>query len=83
MILGNRVVNDEAQILHKFDNGFGASVVRHANSYEGTSSLWELAVLKFEGDTWGITYDTPITDDVLRYSTDADIKRYLKEIEAL
>ena len=41
-----------------FENGYGASVVRHEYSYGGKSGLYELAVLDSSGD---LTYDTPIT----------------------
>ena len=49
------------QYVFKFDN-YGASVVCHDGSYGGKENLWELAVLNAEGE---ITYDTPITSDVI------------------
>ena len=41
----NKVHNGE-QRVYKFDNGYGASVIRHQYSYGGDKGLWELAVLK-------------------------------------
>jgi hypothetical protein len=48
-----------------FDNGYGASVVRHEYSYGGKDGLYELAVLDKNGD---LCYDTPITDDAVSYT---------------
>lgn len=63
-----------------FDNGFGASVVRHENSYGGTKGLFELAVLDKEGY---LNYDTPITDDVLGYLTPENVTEILIQIQDL
>lgn len=52
------------QAVWKFDNGYGASVINHAYS-RGV----ELAVLGPDGD---LTYDTPITDDVVNYIADVE-----------
>jgi hypothetical protein len=64
-----------------FANGYGASVIRNEMSYgnQNGQGLWELAVL--EGTS--LTYDTPITDDVLGHLTEADVAATLKAIEAL
>ena len=63
-----------------FDNGYGASVVRHEYSYGGKDGLYELAVLSNEGE---LTYDTPITNDVLGYLTDRDVTEVLIKIQQL
>jgi hypothetical protein len=63
----------------KFENGYGASVVRHSFSYGNEVGLWELAVL----DGLGLTYDTPITSDVVGRQTEAQIGDLLRAIEAL
>ena len=34
------------QRIYKFDNGYGASVVKHKYSYGGDKGLWELAVIE-------------------------------------
>ena len=63
-----------------FDNGFGASVVKHNFSYGGDAGLYELAVLDKDGD---ITYDTPITNDVEGYLSEEDVTQLLEQIQQL
>jgi len=63
-----------------FENEYGASVVRHEYSYGGKDGLYELAVLSNEGE---LTYDTPITNDVLGYLTDRDVTEVLIKIQQL
>ena len=57
------------QLIFKFDNGYGASVVRGPYTYGGDSGLFELAVIKFDGNRHDLVYDTPITNDVLTTSS--------------
>lgn len=72
------------QHIHKFENGYGASVVRHMFSYGSRDGLWELAVLKWHSDEeWDIDYTTPITADVLGWLTDEQVEETLKKIENL
>lgn len=78
-----RSVNGGIQKLFKFDNNYGASVVKHAHSYGGTSGKWEIAVIQFDGDDWGITYDTYITSDVIGHLSDEDVEDTLRLIQAL
>lgn len=69
------------QYIFRFPNNYGASVISGPYSYGGTRGLWELAVLIFpQGE---ITYDTPITNDVLGYQTFPDIIETLYEIKDL
>ena len=68
----------------KFENNYGASVIKHRYSYGGDQDLWELAVIKFEADgSWDLNYDTEVTSDVLGYRTDADIRDLLEQIKNL
>ena len=70
----------------RFDNGYGASIVRHEFSYGGSDGLYELAVIKFceKGDSdWGITYETKITDDVIGYLTGITAQKILEDIKSL
>lgn len=78
-----RSINGGSQVIHKFENGYGASVVQHEFSYGSEDGLSELAVLKFDGDDWNLTYDTEITDDVIGYLTEEDVQDLLVRIEKL
>ena len=64
----------------KFDNGYGASVVKHEFSYGGKDGLYELAVLDKDGN---LTYDTPITDDVIGYLRPEDVTDVMEKIQKL
>ncbi len=68
------------QAIIKFDNGFGASIVKTPYSYGGSKGLYELAVFGKDGD---ITYDTPITNDVLGYLSEAAVTQTLSKIQSL
>ena len=65
---------------YQFPNGYGASIIKNSVSYGGKSGLYELAVLDENSD---ITYDTPITNDVLGYLTLLDVTKHLKEVKNL
>jgi hypothetical protein len=64
----------------KFDNGYGASVVKGPRTYGGDQDLYELAVLDNNDD---LTYDTPVTSDVEGYLTEEDVTILLKQIQNL
>jgi hypothetical protein len=64
----------------QFANGYGASVIIGDHSYGGSDGLYELAVLDKDGS---LTYDTPITSDVLGYLTPKDVTSLLQQIAAL
>ncbi len=78
-----RSINGGSQVIHKFENGYGDSVVQHSFSYGSEDGLSELAVLKFDGDDWDLTYDTEITGDVIGYLTEEDVQDLLVRIEKL
>jgi hypothetical protein len=63
-----------------FDNGYGASVVKHEYSYGGKDGLYELAVLDKDGE---LCYDTPITEDVIGYLRDIDVTDVMEKIQQL
>ena len=74
------------QHVFRFPNGYGASVVKHRYSYGSNANLWEMAVLKFNGDAeedWEIEYGTDITSDVLGYLSDRNVLEYLGKIRDL
>lgn len=85
MISIERELNGGTQVVHKFDNGYGASVIAGGTyTYGGDEGLKELAVLKFyDGDSYELCYETEITDDVLGYLTGEDVADLLVRIEAL
>lgn len=64
----------------QFDNGYGASVVKGPYTYGGNDDLYEMAVLDSEGH---ITYDTPITDDVIGYLSIPEVNEYMIKIQEL
>lgn len=63
----------------KFENNYGASIIKHNFSYGHEDDLFELAVLYYGR----ITYSTEITEDVLGYLTNDDVMYYLSEIKDL
>lgn len=71
------------QILHRFDNGYGASVVQGPYTYGGPEGLWEIAVIKWDGDEFYLTYSTTITNDVLGHVDESGIPEILSQIESL
>lgn len=76
-------IQDGVQAKHFFPNGYGVSVVRFPGSYGFEDDLYEVAILKGTQDDWSITYDTPITDDVLGHRDEQDINNILEEVQAL
>lgn len=68
------------QLIYRFDNGYGASLIRHDMSYGGDEGLYEIAVLDSSGE---LCYDTPITDDVVGHLTMVDADIILAEIAEL
>lgn len=71
------------QWVFRFPNGYGASVIRGHYTYGGAAGLYELGVIKFDGDDWGLTYATPVTEDVLGHLTEAEVADVLRKIEEL
>jgi hypothetical protein len=74
------------QKLFRFPNGYGASVVQFPYSYGGDRGLWELAVIRYSGednDSFSLTYDTPITNDVLGHLNEQDVDALLDQVAAL
>jgi hypothetical protein len=81
--LPSNPANGGIQYTFKADNGYGASIVRHDFSYGGKQGLWELAVTKYDGDSFNLCYHTEITDDVMGYLTEDQVNEILLEIQAL
>lgn len=95
--LDNKYNNDKyswiygkQQWLFRFENNYGASVIKHWGSYGFEDDLFELAVIKFNnhykklyGNDFELVYDTPITNDVIGHLTNNDVLRYLHKIQRL
>ena len=71
---------DNFQYKFKFPNGYGASVIIGRGTYGGKAGKWELAVLDESGS---LTYDTPITSDVIGHLTWRQVEKTLKAIREL
>lgn len=84
-----RNINNGDQLIFRFTNNYGASVVRNAHSYGNEEGLWELAVIYWPVpenlDIFGfdLTYDTPITGDVVGHLSIQEVHELLDQIEAL
>lgn len=63
-----------------FDNGYGVSVVSHTFSYGGKLGLYEIAILDSDGN---ITYDTPITSDVIGYLSEEEVSDIMEQVQKL
>lgn len=76
-------LNGGSQEVYRFPNGYGASLIRGgAFAYGGR----ELAVVRYVGEgalDYELTYDTPITDDVLGYLSEDEVPEILDRIAAL
>ncbi len=64
----------------RFENGYQASIVISPYSYGGPEGLYEIAVLDDKGN---ITYDTPVTSDVIGYLTEQGVEEVLQQISEL
>ena len=78
-------LNDEPFMVGKrgrmhFDNGFGVSVVSHTHSYGGRDGFYEVAVLDKDGV---LTYETPVTNDVIGYLTEEGVTDVMKQVQEL
>ena len=72
-------LNNGVRHVYKFDNGYGASVIKHDYSYGGRDGLWELAVLKDDD----MCYTSGITEDVIGHLSWDNVENYLKQIKEL
>jgi hypothetical protein len=72
-------INGGKQLIAKYPNGYGASIVQHHFSYGGKEGLFELAV--FHPNR--LCYATPITSDVIGWLTAEDVVKILHDINNL
>ena len=71
-----------------FENGYGVSVVRFEmsfgyGSYTDNENEWELAILIGNKDSWELTYNTNITDDVIGHLTESEVSHVMKQVQEL
>ena len=74
------------QHIVRFPNGYGASVVRGPFTYGGRENLYTVGVITYDPAdrrTWELTYDTPITNDVLGGQSLDDVAGVLMRISRL
>lgn len=75
------------QLLYKFENGYGASVVRCRPTRLHDDDLWELAVVKWlnepDKERYHLCYDTNVTDDVIGDLLLDEIEPILNKIKNL
>ena len=80
----NSIYNGIQRIYH-FENGYGASLVKHDFSYGGKEGYWEMALIKFiDGDI--SNYEICCREgfeDVMGWLTDEEVEVKLKWIEEL
>ena len=75
---------DGVQHIFRFNNDYGASVVKWTGTFGYESDLWELGVIRFdEGGDYCLIYDTPINDDVIGHLTDKEVCELLCRIKFL
>ena len=77
------------QAVYFFENGYGISIINIISpngihySYTNNSQPYEVAILFGNIASSQITYDTPITDDVIGYLTLEEVYNVMKQIEQL
>lgn len=79
--VSEKALHGGIQRIYSFDNGWAASVIKGPYTYGGPEGFWELAVL--EGVAGDISYDTPLTDDVIGWLTDEELENTLAAIAEL
>ena len=86
------IITDEykkRQAIQFFENGFGISVINIIGtngehySYTKNKDEYEIAVLEGSKNNSRITYETPITGDVIGYLKIKDVYKIMKKIEKL
>ena len=67
------------QAIENFENGYGVSVLFGNCFYSNGIDTYEVAVLFGES----ITYDTEITDDVMRYLSEDEVSEIMAKVQLL
>ena len=77
---------DGVHYIFKFENGYGASVIKGWCTFGYREDKWELGVIFFDPenpDDYSLAYNTPLTDDVIGYLTDEEVRELLGKIKEL
>ena len=84
-LTGFKKNDSRARYVFRFDNNYGASVVKNKSTLGGEQDLWELAVIKFKEDTDDLHIDctTSIASDIIGNLSDEEVMDYLKKIKEL
>lgn len=69
--------------LEFFSNGYGVSVVQGPMFYTRSADEYELAVLRGQSGSWKLTYETPVTDDVVGCLSKDQVTEYMKQVQEL
>jgi hypothetical protein len=72
----NMTINERrgrARRIYDLGNGFSLSVVKLSEWGSDPIAKWEIAVLNGAG----VTFQTPLTDDVERFDTDAEANDFI------
>lgn len=83
---------DSVQYIFRFENDYGASVLKGHGTYGYDDDKWELALLQFRSynaDDYllapfqGLLESSPnmLNDSVIGYLSDAEVRKYLKLIQ--
>lgn len=82
-----RIKNTSNEVFDRirvyYDNGYSASIIIEDNDFTGTRldrSMQEVSILNNAGE---LVYDTPITNDVIKYSDDEHVLEILNDISEL
>tara|TARA_R110001599_G_scaffold2627_6_gene14256 strand:- start:16079 stop:16375 length:297 start_codon:yes stop_codon:yes gene_type:complete len=66
-----------------FPNGYGVSVIRTPHSYGGVDMKWELAILFGDKESYEISYNSGITDDVVGWLSEQEVLEYIERIKCI
>ena len=83
-LIKNLKKSNGIQKIYRFENNYGASVIKTTGSYGHEKGLWELAVIFFtDREHYELCYETDITDDVIGYLILDEVDRILSKIKKI
>ena len=69
--------------IFRFENNYGASVIKWYGTYGFEQDLFELAVILWDGDEYDVSYNTEIANDVIGNLTRYEVMGLLRRIKDL